>query len=137
MFNDPDLAHCSKTVLVVANSYRQFKDSSVLACFNLVNISASVDTVSWIQQHQPDLIILDLDWSQVAHLQLISGLRMDWLTRLIPIMAIVGSKAQLISTVQLDYDVCLLEPYSQSELEKSICDLISLPACELQNKMAV
>ena len=128
-----------KTVLVVSEGKARqlIKNSTLLASLNYVDISASEDKiVSWIQQHQPDLIVLELDWSQVANLQLVSALRLDWLTRLIPIIAIVGKTAQkLRSAEQLDCDR-LVEPYSLLELEKSICQLLSLPACSSLNDVA-
>ena len=139
MSSNTDLSYYRKTVLVVSNGKaQQLKNSTLLAPLNCVYISVSDDNIiSWIQQHQPDLIVLELDWSQAVNLQLISALRLDWLTRLIPIIAIVGLTAQkLRSAEQLDCD-CLVEPYSLSELEKSICKLFPLPTCKLLNDVAV
>ena len=139
MSSNTDLSYYRKTVLVVSNGKaQQLKNSTLLAPLNCVYISVSDDNIiSWIQQHQPDLIVLELDWSQAVNLQLISALRLDWLTRLIPIIAIVGLTAQkLRSAEQLDCD-CLVEPYSLSELEKSICKLLSLPTCKLLDDIAV
>ena len=139
MSSNTDFCYYQKTVLVVGNSKaQQLKNSSLLASLNCVYLSAFQDNIiSWIQQHQPDLIVLELDWSQVVHLQLVSALRLDWLTRLIPIIAIVGLTAQkLRSAEQLDCD-CLVEPYSLSELEQSICKLVPLPTCKLLDDVAV
>lgn len=139
MSGNTDLNYYRKTILVVSNGKaQQLKKSTLLASLNCVYLSAADDSIiSWIQQHQPDTIVLELDWSQVVHLQLVSALRLDWLTRLIPIIAIVGLNAQkLRSAEQLDCD-CLVEPYSLSELEQSICKLLSLPACKPLNDVAV
>lgn len=127
----------SKTVLIINNN--QINDvnlapnSSILASFHQVFLSVSDahDALSWVQQHQPDLIILDLEWSQIVRLQLIAALRLDWLTRSIPIMLIVSSTEGLCSTAQLDYDTYLVKPYSITDLDRKICSLVSIPACEL------
>ncbi len=131
--------YCSKTVLVINNNnddddVNLASNSSLLTSFRQVFLSVSDanNALSWVQQHQPDLIILNLEWSQIVRLQLIAALRLDWLTRNIPIMLIVSSTAQgLHSTAQLDYDACLVKPYSITDLDRKICSLVSIPACEL------
>ena len=87
------------------------------------------NTLNWIQQNQPDLIILKLKKSEVNYLDLIISLRLDWLTRDIPIL-IIGNRFVLRSTANLDYDACLKTPYSMEELERAICSLIRTPACQ-------
>lgn len=125
--------HPTKTLLIVSqNEARQQTDSPILAGFNLAYLVAATEPniIFWIQQHQPDLIILDLDWSQANCSQLISALRLDWLTRSIPILAIVNSRAKKLRSAQnLDCNACLFEPYSLAALEKSICSLVPISAC--------
>ncbi|MEM6610778.1 MAG: hypothetical protein AAF652_00705 [Cyanobacteria bacterium P01_C01_bin.72] len=100
--------------------------SSLIAAFNLVNISISepATILSWVQQYQPDLVILNLEWSQVIELQLITALRLDWLTRNIPILMLGNSPASEETSAALDYDAYLTKPYSNSALEGAIYSLI-------------
>lgn len=127
----------SPTVLVVNNNQANLVSNSlILDSLNQVHISILEDSniLSWVQQSQPDLIILDIGWSQVINPQLIAALRLDWLTRNIPIMVIVASAAQQNETLaELDYDACLIKPYSAGELGEKICSLLSTPACEIYN----
>lgn len=86
----------------------------------------------WVQQYQPDLIVLDLASSQIINLQLIAALRLDWLTRNIPILILAGSTSKQIELLeQLDYNDFLIKPYSSVELGKKICSLVSTPACKI------
>ena len=121
------------TILIVSNSRQELTfNSPILASFNLVNLLfQEPETLSWIQQHQPDLIVLDLEWSQLSHLQLVTNLKLDWLTRDIPVVAIVNSIAQqhrLMSDI--NYDGYSLRPYSIIELEKHVCSLIATFDCQ-------
>ncbi|MEY2856428.1 MAG: hypothetical protein RLZZ74_737 [Cyanobacteriota bacterium] len=73
-----DRQPCSQTLLIVNNSQEKLTPScSILASFNQIYISIleAPTILPWIQQHQPDLIILDLEWFQVIDLQLITTLR--------------------------------------------------------------
>ena len=76
------MATTQKTLLVVNHDRTKLKtNSSVLATFNRHDLFAEEpDVLSWVQQHQPDLIILNLEWAQLVKRQLIAALRLDWLT---------------------------------------------------------
>ena len=127
----------AKTLLVVNHDRAKLKtNSSVLATFNRHDLFAEEpDVLSWVQQHQPDLIILNLEWAQLVKRQLIAALRLDWLTRNIPIMVVLDSTAsKLNSTEELNYDACLVEPYSTADLDRNIRSLVSVSACELYGK---
>ena len=128
----------AQTLLIVNNDRTKLNtNSAVLASFNRHDISMveEPDVLSWIQQHQPDLIILNLEWSQLIKRQLIAVLKLDWLTRNIPIMVILDSTAlRLNSAERLNYDACLVEPYSTTELDKNIGSLVSVSACELYGR---
>ena len=128
----------SPTVLIVNNNQANLVSNSlILDSLNQVHISILEDSniLSWVQQSQPDLIILDIGWSQVINPQLISALRLDWLTRNIPIMVIFASTAQKIETLaELDYDAYLIKPYSPAELGKKICSLVSTTGCEIYSQ---
>ena len=121
-----------QTLLIVNDDRAKLSaNSTVLTSFNQIyfSITEALNIFSWAQQYQPDLIILDLKWSEVVELQLIPALRLDWLTRNIPILMIADS-APLQSVASLDYNAYLTKPYSLFELEQTICSLISLPICQ-------
>ena len=40
----------------------------------------------------------------------------------------------LNSTEELNYDACLVEPYSTAELDRNIGSLVSVSACELYGR---
>lgn len=127
----------AKTLLVVNHDRAKLKtNSSVLATFNRHDLVAEeADVLSWVQQHQPDLIILNLEWAQLVKRQLIAALRLDWLTRNIPIMVILDPTAsKLNSTEELNCDACLVEPYSTADLDRNIRSLVPVSACELYGK---
>ncbi|MEM8676193.1 MAG: response regulator [Cyanobacteria bacterium P01_G01_bin.67] len=134
MDNNATSKLCLPSVLVVSNSKTMLiSNSSVIASLDQVCISILEATkiLPWVQQHQPDLIILDISWSQIIKLQLIAALRVDWLTRNIPILVITSSRSQQLQSWEtLDYDACLFKPYAMKELEQTICSLVSTPACE-------
>ena len=128
----------AQTLLIVNSDRTKLNtNSAVLDSFNRHDISMveEPDVLSWVQQHQPDLIILNLEWSQLINRQLIAVLKLDWLTRNIPIMVILDSTAlRLNSAERLNYDACLVEPYSTTELDKNIGSLVSVSACELYGR---
>ncbi|MEM7592850.1 MAG: response regulator [Cyanobacteria bacterium P01_A01_bin.83] len=123
----------SPTVLVVGKDRAiPISDSLVIASLNQVYISIleAAKILAWVQQHQPDLIVIDIGWSQIIKLQLITALRLDWLTRNIPIIVITSNQAkQIDEQTTLDCDAFLIKPYAIKDLEQTICSLISTPAC--------
>ena len=125
-------------MLVVNQDREQLALNSVIsASFNCVYLSfAEADrVVNWVQEHQPDLIILNLKSAEAIDLQLITTLRIDWLTRNIPILMIADS-ASLLSPKGLDCDVYLNRLHSLLELEQTICSLVSVSACQSHGKAA-
>jgi len=115
------------TIIVVQDSTTKLILNSIIEnSFKQVYISSqNSNTLGWIQQNQPDLIILKIEWSKLKEMDLVATLRLDWLTRNIPILAIGDG----ISLLNLDCNAYLVEPYSTSDLEKAICSLISSPVC--------
>ena len=91
--------------------------------------------LAWIQQYQPDLIILNAELTQIINLQLITILKLDWLTRTIPILLITSAAEKLQFEETLDYDACLIEPYSAMELNKIVCSLVSVSTCNVYGKV--
>lgn len=123
----------SPTVLVVNNNQVRLSfDSLILTSLNQVHLSilAATKILLWVQQHQPDLIVLELEWFQIIELELIAALRLDWLTRNIPILVIASSSTQQ-PLLKLDYDACLIKPYSTTKISQVICSLISTPVCRI------
>ena len=125
------------TILIVQNHREQKQlgtNSRILAWHDQVYIYSKQATkiLSGVQQHQPDLVVLDLELFQIKKMELISLLRLDWLTRTIPIMIITNLKSYpKLATANLDFDACLVKPYSLQELERVICSLLPIPGCEL------
>ncbi|BAZ46000.1 two-component hybrid sensor and regulator [Chondrocystis sp. NIES-4102] len=120
------------TVLVVQeHQVKLASNSQILSTFNQINIPVinAMTVVAWVQQHQPDLIIFDLEYSRIINLGLVTALRLDWLTRKIPILVIGCLADRLQFEASLDYDGYLRKPYSTRELEQAICSLVSTPAC--------
>ena len=122
------------TILIVQDDLVQIgSDSSILALFNKVYIPQSQNriTLSWIQQNQPNLIFLELTkCPEQNYLSLITLLRLDWLTRDIPIV-IAGSAFVFNSVKNLDYNTYLTTPYSTRELEEVICSLTDTSCCKI------
>lgn len=121
-------------ILVVGEQRRQLaSNSAVLSGFKQVNISVveAMTIVAWVQQHQPDLIIFDMEYRQIINLGLITALRLDWLTRKIPIL-VIGNliTSELQSRASLDCDAYLKKPYTVRQLEQAICSLVPTPACK-------
>lgn len=122
-------------ILIISNNKTKLTLScSILAFFNQFQITFDEqETLSWIHQHQPDLIILDLKESE--QLPLVTTLKLDWLTRDIPMIAIIDSTArQLDPSANLNDDACLSKPYSVVELEQKICSLVLTCKCEFSDK---
>ncbi len=125
------------TILIARDhSTKLIFDSPILASFNQVYVPIIEATaiLAWVQQRQPDLIILDIQWSKIVELGLITTLRLDWLTRNIPIVIISSLSEQKIQLkTNLDGDAYLTKPYSTQELEKVVCSLAPCPACKALN----
>ncbi|MEL6439257.1 MAG: response regulator [Cyanobacteria bacterium J06621_8] len=130
---------CLPTVLVVSNDQSILINApSTIDSLNQVCIPIleATQVISWVQEHQPDLIILDVCWSEVINMQLNAALRLDWLTRNIPILVIASSDTQQChSLAKLDYDACLVRPYEPEELAQTVFSLISNSACEMHSKI--
>lgn len=124
----------SPTILIAKDYQEELKlDSQILASSNQVYVPVvnATEILSWVQQHQPDLIILDLEYPKIVESGIVTALKLDWLTRRIPIVVVCNlAKGNCISQEDLDCDAYLAKPYLERELEKVICSLVSSPACE-------
>ena len=121
------------TIFIVRDNERKIElNSRILSAFNLIYCSGSQNrkNLSWIQQNQPDLIIVECEHSLNSCSSLITPLKLDWLTRDIPII-IAGNRFALKSIADLDYNACLNLPYSGVDLDRIICSLIGLPICQV------
>ncbi|MGL5794401.1 MAG: response regulator [Waterburya sp.] len=126
--------HYLPTILIAQeNQTKLASDSAILSGFNQANIPVveAMTIVTWVQRHQPDLVIFDIDYLQIVNLGLISALRLDWLTRKIPILVISNlSNKELQSRANLDCNAYLKKPYVTRELEQAICSLAPIATCK-------
>ena len=123
----------SSTILIVQDRSEKIElDSPILTNSNVVCFSNLENTtlLSWIQQNQPDLIILKLMQTEESFSSLITPLRLDWLTRNIPII-VTGDIFTLKSVANLDFNASLTTPYSAKELDGVICSLIRTSGCQI------
>lgn len=134
MYYNTVRGHYLPTILIVQeNQTKLASDSEILSGFNQVNIPVveAMTIVAWVQRHQPDLVIFDIDYLQIVNLGLITALRLDWLTRKIPILVISNvSNKELQSRANLDCNAYLRKPYVTRELEQAICSLVPTAACK-------
>ncbi|NJK55908.1 MAG: response regulator [Pleurocapsa sp. SU_5_0] len=103
--------------------------STALSLFNYHCLIArdALTGLSLAQQWQPDLILLDVRMPQINGLELLKILRIDWLTRKIPVIAVTalaGAKEQEMIT-SAGFDGCLIKPYLLEQLEDIVCFHIS------------
>jgi CheY-like chemotaxis protein len=103
--------------------------SMALSLFNYHCLIAknALSGLSLAQQWQPDLIMLDVRMPQINGLELLKTLRLDWLTRTIPVIAVTalaGEREQEM-IMNAGFDGCLLKPYRLEELEHIICAHLS------------
>lgn len=127
----------SPTIFVIqVSKTRLASNSLVLDSFNKVYIPIAQKTniLGWIQQHQPDLIILDLQRSEIIDWNIVTILKLDWLTRNIPILIISSEFSNRFQCAQsFNCDTCLNKPYTTVELEEAICSLVYVRACQSYN----
>ena len=123
----------SPTILIVGDREQKKEfNSAILSEFNKVYFSnlECTTVLSWIQQNQPSLIIFKFDCPKKLNSDLISSLRLDWLTRNIPII-IMSNRFALQSIADLDYDAYLSWSDTTADLEKAVCSLINTLACQI------
>lgn len=106
--------------------------STALNLFNYHCLTAknALTGLSLAQQWQPDLILLDVRMPQISGLELLTILRLDWLTRAIPVIAVTalaGEREQEM-IMNAGFDGCLLKPYLLEELENIIYSHIANPS---------
>lgn len=99
--------------------------STALSLFNYHCLIArdALTGLSLAQQWQPDLILLDVRMPQINGLELLKILRIDWLTRKIPVIAVTalaGVREQEMIT-SAGFDGCLIKPYLLEQLQDIIC----------------
>ena len=131
IFSNSNIRHLP-AILIVQDSQEKLTLNSLginsfqQTCISVTeSVTKNTDIFSWIQQNQPDLIILNLEWSKISELNLTTTLRLDWLTRNIPILAIANRKSDRFWITNLDCDAYLFKPYSKLELETAIVSLVS------------
>jgi len=86
---------------------------------NVVLESIPANTVQRWEKEIPDLILLDLDLSEDALLELIKGLRAE---TLVPILLLTSSDSEefILETYKMGADECILKPISTSLFQAKI-----------------
>jgi len=82
----------------------------------------AIEGLSLAQRYQPNLILMDILMPEIDGIELLKILKLDWLTRTIPVVAMTalsGRKARA-AIAQAGFDGFLLKPYSLEELEMII-----------------
>ena len=113
------------TILVIENNEDNlFYISTALKLFHChcLTTQNAMMGLSLAQQEQPDLILIDVEMTQMNGIELLKTLRMDWLTRSIPAVAITAlAKAQdTEKLIEAGFNDCLVRPYLPKELENII-----------------
>lgn len=120
---------CQTTILVVEDDEDNLiYIATALTLFNYRCLSAktALTGLSLAQQWQPDLILLDVRMPQIDGLELLKMLKLDLLTKAIPIIAVtaLAGKREQKMIVDAGFDGCLIKPYLLEELEDIICSHI-------------
>lgn len=122
------------TILVVQDSDDDEVESGslLMPLFNRVQISQADNhsILVWIQQNQPALAIFKTDRSVKAIADSIVPLKLDWLTRKIPVI-VIGNTLALPPLISLTCDAFLNAPYSAEDLDRVIYSLIDIPTCKI------
>lgn len=106
------------------NSIYLVDSLKLLNCDCLI-ASDTMLALSLAQQEQPDSILIDLQMPQINGVELLKILRIDWLTRDIPIIAITTSIAIDQAVLEAEFDDYLLKPYTRKDLQKAIANNFS------------
>lgn len=106
-------------LLYVASALQLFNYRCFAACNAMVGLGLA-------QEHQPDLILLDVRMPQISGIELAKALKLDWLTRKIPIVAVTSLAREKEIRLILDagFNDYLIKPYLLEDLEKVICSNI-------------
>jgi CheY-like chemotaxis protein len=121
------------TILVVEDDQDNLTYiSTALSLFNYHCLIAenALTALSLAQQRQPDLILLDVRMPEISGIELLKILRLDWLTKSIPVIAVTalaGDREQEMIK-NAGFDGCLVKPYLLEELEQIVYSHISNPA---------
>ena len=114
-----------QTILVVENDRDDLIYlTTALNLFNYRCLTAkeAIVALSLAQEEQPDLILLDLRLPKIDGIDLLKILKIDWLTRTIPIVAVtaLAGKEGQETIARAGFDDYLLKPYLLADLEKVV-----------------
>ncbi|MEH2022312.1 response regulator [Nostoc sp.] len=94
--------------------------------FSCICTKQGVRAVMLAQTHQPDLILLDMQLSNLSANQVIDDLKHDSKTATIPIIAVTPTMVQDDdSTMLTGFDDCITKPFDFNQLEMVISRHIS------------
>ena len=121
---------CQPTILAIEDDEDNLLYiSSALNLFNYRCLTASnaMLGLSIAQRWQPDLILLDVKMPHISGIELVKILKIDWLTRKIPVVAVTALAREKEKRIILDagFRDYLLKPYLLKELENIICSNIT------------
>lgn len=118
--------HQSATILIVEDDEDNLLYlTSALDLFSYHCLAArdGASGLSLAQTNQPDLILLDIKMPQISGIELVKTLKMDWLTRSIPVVAItaLAREQEKNSILAAGFDDYLVKPFLLEDLEQAIC----------------
>lgn len=120
------------TILIIDNKKDHLTDiATALESLNYHCLTAQTTMMglALAQQHQPDLILLNVEMPTMSGIELLQTLRLDWLTRTIPVIALatLESAKKYSQSILASFDGYLYQPCISQDLKSVVCQQI---ACE-------
>ena len=95
--------------------------------YNCLTARDAVSGLSLAEQWQPDLILLDVKMPHISGIELVKTLKLNLLTKAIPVIAVtaLASQKQKKLILAAGFSDYLLKPYLLEELAAIICSHIA------------
>jgi DNA-binding response OmpR family regulator len=110
----------SKRVLIVEDDFalrRMWRLALNFAGFEILEAGDGVEALYLIEQHLPDLVVLDLGLPRLDGLSVLQEIAAHAFTRHIPIVVVTASTDDL---AQVDVPCILRKPFTPEQLETAI-----------------